>query len=76
MFGFFKVIENKNISVELWLPQSMKIYNVFHFYLLQKILIDILSNQIKEPLPPFIINNKEKWEIKDILDAKSYQDKL
>ncbi len=34
--GLFKVIRNKRVSIELQLPQSMKIYNVFHSNLLRK----------------------------------------
>ena len=30
MIDFFNVIGKKNISLELQLPQAMKIYNVFH----------------------------------------------
>ena len=50
----------------------MKIYNVFHPKLLQKTLIDPLTNQINELPTPVIINNEEKWEVEDILDARSY----
>ena len=76
MLGFFKVIGNKSVFVELQLPQSMKIHNVFHPHLLQKVSTDPLTNQVNEPLPSVIINNKEKWEVKDILNAKSYRGKL
>ncbi len=30
ILGFFEVIENKGVFVELQLPQSIKIYNIFH----------------------------------------------
>ena len=30
MLGFFEVIRNKDFSIKLPLPKSMKIYNVFH----------------------------------------------
>lgn len=54
----------------------MKIHNVFHPNLLQKASTDPLIGQINEPAPLIIINNKKKWEIKDILDARSHQDKI
>lgn len=76
MLRLFEVIRNKRIFVKLQLSQSMKIYNVFYLNLLPKALIDSLTNQVNEPSPPIIINNKEEWEVKDILDAKSHQGKL
>ena len=58
MLGSFEVIGNKRVSVELQLPQSMKIHNVFHPNLLQKASTDALTNQVNEPPPSFIINNE------------------
>ncbi len=46
MLGPGEVIENKGVSVELQLPQSMKIHNVFHLNLLQKASTDPLTNQV------------------------------
>ena len=76
MLGPFKVIGNKGVSVELQLPQSMKIHNIFHPNLLRKASTDPLTNQVNEPPPPVIINNEEEWEVEDILDARSYRGKL
>ena len=76
MLSSFEVIGNKRVSVKLQLPQSMKIHNVFHPNLLQKALTDPLPNQVNEPPPPVIINNKEEWEVENILDARSHQGKL
>ncbi len=76
MLGFFEVIENKRVVVELQLPQSMKIHNIFHPNLLRNASRDPLTNQINEPLSSIIINNEKEWEVKDILDARSHQDKL
>ena len=49
MLSFFEVIGNKGVSIELQLPQSMKIHNVFHPNLLQKASTDHLTNQVNEP---------------------------
>ena len=76
MLGFFEVIGNKKVSVELQLPQSIKIHNVFHSNLLPKTSTDPLTNQVNELPSPIIINNKEKFKIKDILDARSHRGKL
>lgn len=59
ILGFFKIIKNKSIFIELQLLQSMKIYNVFYPNLFQKVLKDALTNQINELPPPIIINNKK-----------------
>lgn len=48
----------------------MKIYNIFHLNLLQKAAKNPLPGQTKNLAPPIIIDNKEKWEVDDILDAK------
>ena len=76
MLGPYKVIGNKEISIQLQLPQSMKIHNVLHLNFLWKTSIDPLTNQINEPPPPVIINNKEKLKVENILDTRSHQGKL
>lgn len=76
MLGPFEVIKNKEISIELQLSQSIKIHNVFYPNLLRKTLIDPLTNEINEPPLLVIINNEEEWEVEDILDVRSHQDKL
>ena len=58
------------------LPQLIKIHDVFYPNLFQKASIDPLTNQINEPPIPIIINNEKEWEVEDILNAKSHQDKL
>ncbi len=76
MLGLFELIGNKEVSVELQLPQSMKIYNVIHLNPLQKASTDPMTNQVNELPPLVIINNEEEWEVEDILDARSHRDKL
>ena len=76
MIGSFDVIRKKGISLELQLPQAMKIHNVFHPNLLQKASTDLLTGQVNEPAPPIIIDNEEEWEVEDIFDAKSHRDKI
>ena len=58
MLGFFEIIRNKGVSIELQLPQSIKIHNVLHSNLFQKASTDPLTNQVNKPLPLIIINNK------------------
>ena len=60
MIGPFKVIGKKSISLELQLPQAMKIHNIFHPNLLQKTSINPLTGQVNKLVPPVIINNEEE----------------
>lgn len=60
ILAFFEVIRNKKGSVKLQLAQLIKIPYVFHLDLLQKVLTNFLINQVNEPLPLVIINNKEE----------------
>ena len=76
MFNFFEVIGSKRVFIELQLPQSMKIYNVFYFNLFWKALIDPLTNQVNKLSSLIIINNKQEWEVEDIFDAGSYWDEF
>ncbi len=54
----------------------MKIHNVFHPNLLQKASTDLLTNHVNKLPPLVIINNEEEWEVENILDIKSHQDKF
>ena len=72
ILDLFEVKGNKRVFIELQLLKSMKIYNIFHPNLFQKTSIDLLTNQVNELPPPIIINNEQKWVVKDIFDAKSH----
>ena len=76
MLGFFKIIENEKVFIELQLSQFMKIHSIFHLNLLQKTSTDLMTNLINETFYLIIINNKKEWEVEDILNAKSYQNKF
>ncbi len=54
----------------------MKIHNVFHPNLFRKASTNPLTGQINKPASLVIINNKEEWEVEDILDARSHQGKI
>ena len=70
MIGPYRVEELIGSACRLKLPASMKIHDVFHTSLLRKTADDPLPGQVNEPSPPVIVDNKEEWEVDDILDAR------
>jgi hypothetical protein len=56
----------------------MKIHDTFHISLLRFAATDFLTGQIQSPPPSIIIENdeKEEYEIDDILDSRYHYDKL
>ena len=70
MIGPYKVKKLVESSYRLELPHTMKIHDVFHPNLFWKVANDPLPGQRNSPLPPIVIDDKEKWEVDNILDAK------
>ena len=70
MIGPYKVKELIGSSYWLELLHTMKIHNVFHPNLLLKVADNPLPGQRNSPLPPTVMDNKEEWEVDNILDAK------
>ena len=66
----FKIKKLVGLFYQLELPYTIKIYDVFHLNLLWKAATNPLPGQQNSPPPPTVVNNKEKWEIDNILDAK------
>ena len=63
------------LSYQLELLTSMKIHDIFHPSLLQKTFANPLPGQHNDPAPPVIVDNKEEWEVDDILDARKKGEK-
>ena len=70
MVGPFQIKALVGLSCQLELPTSMKIHDVFHPSLLRKASADPFPGQHNDPAPPVIVDNKEEWEVNDILDAR------
>ena len=71
-YGPFKVTQKISpVAMQLALPQSMKIHNVFHTDLL---LPCKETEQYGTPFirPPPIIDSEEEYEIENILDARCH----
>ena len=66
----FKIKKLIELLYQLELPHTMKIHDVFHANLLWKAANNHLSGQRNSPSLSTVMNNKEKWEVNDILDAK------
>ena len=76
MLDSFKIISIINSFYKLKLFEIIKIYNVFHFKLLNFIVINLLFDQ-KNPSPKVIIvKNKKKWIMKDILNFKKLRNRF
>ena len=70
MINPYKIKKLIRSPYRLDLPHTMKIHDVFHPNLLRKAATDPLPSQQNSSLPPTVVNNKEEWEVDDILDAK------
>ena len=70
MIGPYKVKELVRLLYWLDLPTSMKIHDVFHPNLLWPTANDPLPGQHNSLLSLIVVNDKEKWEVDNILDVK------
>ncbi len=65
-------------ACQLNLSQSMKIHDTFHTFLLQKVAINLFTEQIQSSSFSIVINeqNEKKYEIDDILNNRYHYEKL
>jgi hypothetical protein len=61
-------------AYKLELPPSVKIHPVFYLSLLEPAATrnPPIPGHIQPPPPPVIVNGKEEWEVKEILDSHYY----
>jgi hypothetical protein len=62
-------------SCQLDLPDSMKIHDIFHSFLLRKASNDSLSDQILKPSSSMFIDEKEEYELNDVLNFRKIERK-
>ncbi|QRW16921.1 Retrotransposable element Tf2 protein [Rhizoctonia solani] len=68
--GPFRVIEKiSNCAYQLELPSSMQVHNIFYIGLLSKVKRDENWNFENRP-PPIIIDGKEGYKVKGIMDIE------
>ena len=68
---WFKILEKiSNYTYKLGLPASMKCHPVFNVSLLERAATDPLRGQKRLQPPPIIVDDKQEWEAKEIVDFK------
>ncbi len=76
MLDFFINLDFINSSYKLKLSKTMHIHDVFHSDLLRFVINDFLSDQKNELFKSIVINDKDEWEIDDILNFHRYWRRL
>ncbi len=76
MIDLYKVMKILKETCQLKLSQSMKIHDTFHIFLLRSASIDFLIEQIQSSLSSIIVNEKEKYEVNDIVNNRYHYNKL
>ena len=76
MLDPFKIILIINSFYKLKLSEIMKIYNIFHFKLLNLVIINSLFDQKNSFFKVIIIKDKKKWIMKNILNFKKLRNRF
>ncbi len=76
MLGSFTNLDLVDSSYKLELPESMRVHDVFHPDLLRSVADDLLPGQKNEPSGSIVVNDKDEWEIDDILNSRRYRRRL
>ena len=73
MLNLFINLDLINSSYKLKLSETMHVHDVFHSDLLRLVVDDFLSDQKNEFFESIMINDKDEWEINNILNFCWYQ---
>ncbi len=76
MIDFYKVKKVMKDACQLELSQLMKIHDTFHTFLLRSASIDSLTEQIQSSSSAIIVDEKEKYEVNDIVNNRYHYNKL
>ena len=76
MLDSFKIILIIDSFYKLKLFEIMRIYNVFHFKLLNFIVINSLSDQKNLSFKVIIVKDKKKWIMENILNFKKLRNRF
>ncbi len=76
MLGSFTNLGFVDSSYKLELSESMRVHDVFHPDLLRPVVDDLLPGQKNEPSGSIVVNDKDEWEIDDILNSRRYRRRL
>ena len=66
----FSIKKKVGIFYQLQLSDFMKVYDLFHFYLMRKDSDNLLLEQIQESFKSIIIKEDEKYELNDIDNSR------
>jgi hypothetical protein len=70
MLESFKILKKRDNSYKLELSIEMNIHSVFHISLLKKDLENLLSRQIISSSSFVVIDDEEKFDVKNIIDSR------
>jgi hypothetical protein len=72
----YKMKKLSKDACQLNLSLSMKIHDTFHIFFLRFAAIDFLIDQIQSSSSSIVIDEKEEYEVNDILDSRYHYEKL
>jgi hypothetical protein len=73
MIDSYRIKKILSASCQLNLSDTMKIHDIFFFSLLRKAANDSLSNQILKSSSSIITDEKEEYELNDVLNFRKIE---